>query len=341
MEKIIRQSIGIDCSKDDFAVNFSISYADMEVKHLASRVFKNQQAGFNNFLDWVKKYSEPTLPYVFVMEATGVYHERLACFLYDHKQQVAVVLPQRAKNFSKTLTVKTITDKESAKYLAVMGLEKKLDLWLKPEEVYITLKNLTRERSQIQKQVNEVKNQIHAEKSGAWPNQKSQLRLNERLQFLQKQKEEIEADIAEVLRLNPELNNRIKKVITIPGIGMLTAVTIIAETHAFRLIQNKRQLVSYAGYDVIEKQSGTSVHSKPRISKRGNKHIRKAMHMPACAAIRCSDSSKEVFKRIVSKSGIKMKGVVAVQRKLLVLIYILWKNNEEFDPEYQLKNRAA
>ncbi len=137
------------------------------------------------------------------------------------------------------------------------------------------------------------------------------------------------------------LNNRIKKVITIPGIGMLTAVTIIAETHAFRLIQNKRQLVSYAGYDVIEKQSGTSVHSKPRISKRGNKHIRKAMHMPACAAIRCSDSSKEVFKRIVSKSGIKMKGVVAVQRKLLVLIYILWKNNEEFDPEYQLKNRAA
>lgn len=341
MEKITRQSVGIDCSKDDFAVRFSISYVDLEVKHLASRVFKNQQAGFSNFLDWVEKYNDPSLPNIFVMEATGVYHERLACFLYDQQQQVAVVLPQRAKNFSKTLKVKTITDKESAKYLAVMGLEKKLDLWIKPEEIYITLKNLTRERSQIQKQVNEVKNQIHAEKSGAWPNQKSLLRLNERLQFLQKQKAEIEEDIAETLKAKPELNARIKKVTTIPGIGVLTAVTVIAETHAFRLIQNKRQLVSYAGYDVIEKESGTSVHSKPRISKRGNRHIRKAMHMPACASIRCSDSNKELFKRIVSRSGIKMKGVVAVQRKLLVLIYILWKNDAVYDPEYEYKKEIG
>lgn len=340
MKEIIRQSVGIDCSMADFAVSFSVSYQDLEVKQTAFRVFKNQPTGFNSMFEWFNKYVDKAMSAIFVMEATGVYHERLACFLSDHNQRVSVVLPQRAKNFSKTLKVKTITDKESARYLAIMGLEKKLDEWVKPELLFITLKNLTRERTQIQKQINEVKNQIHAEKSGAWPNDKSLLRLNERLEFLKMQKGQAEQDVIAILEANPELNARIKKLTTIPGIGILTAVIIIAETHGFRLIQNKRQLVSYAGYDILEKVSGTSVYCKPRISKQGNRHIRKAMHMPALAAIRCSDQSKNQFIRIVSKTGIKMKGVVAVQRKLLVLIYTLWKNKTEYDADFENKKQG-
>ncbi len=106
-------------------------------------------------------------------------------------------------------------------------------------------------------------------------------------------------------------------------------------------IRNKRQLVSYAGYDVIQKDSGTSVHARPRISKRGNRHIRKAMHMPALSSIRSCEQHKEVFKRIVAKSAIKMKAVVAVQRKLLILIYTLWKNNSEYDPRYEIKKEIG
>ena len=89
--------------------------------------------------------------------------------------------------------------------------------------------------------------------------------------------------------------------------------------------------------DVINQESGTSVKTKPRISKRRNKHIRKVMHMPALSSIRSGGNSKEVFVRLVSKTGIKMKGVVAVQRKLLVLIYILWKTGIFFDPNYEQK----
>jgi len=73
---------------------------------------------------------------------------------------------------------------------------------------------------------------------------------------------------------------------SITGIGTLTAVTVLAETNGFELIRNKRQLTSYAGLDVREKLSGTSVKGKPRISKKGNRHLRKAMHMPALTAIR-------------------------------------------------------
>ena len=109
---------------------------------------------------------------------------------------------------------------------------------------------------------------------------------------------------------------------------------VLAETNGFDLIRNKRQLASYAGYDVKEKQSGTSVKGKPRISKKGNKYLRKAMHLPALAAIRHNERFKAIYARLMSKHGIKMKAAVAVQRKLLEMTYTLYKTNKPFDKNY-------
>jgi len=105
------------------------------------------------------------------------------------------------------------------------------------------------------------------------------------------------------------------------------------------LIRSKKQLTSYAGLDVREKQSGTSVKGKPRISKKGNKFLRKSLHLPALAAIRHDERYKAVFARLVNKHGIKMKAAVAVQRKLLELIYIVFKSNKNYDKTYLQKTR--
>ncbi len=111
----------------------------------------------------------------------------------------------------------------------------------------------------------------------------------------------------------------------------------MAETNGFDLIRNKKQLSSYAGLDVKEKQSGTSVKGKPKISKKGNKHLRKALHMPALAAIRHDERFKSIFARLVSVHGIKMKAAVAIQRKLLELMYTLYKKQEKYDMDYLQK----
>ncbi|MES1181859.1 MAG: IS110 family transposase, partial [Flavobacterium sp.] len=115
------------------------------------------------------------------------------------------------------------------------------------------------------------------------------------------------------------------------GIGALTAVIILAETNGFELIRNKKQLVSYVGLDIKEKQSGTSVKAKPRISKKGNRSIRKAMHFPALTAVKWDDHYRDSYARLVSKHGIKMKALVSVQRKLLELTYILYKNKTTYN----------
>lgn len=341
MEEINKQCAGIDCSKKDFAVTFSVSDQYQEIKHLSSRKFSNKEEGFKEFKKWVEKLQTKNLPLFFVMEATGVYHERLAHYLYQQEYKLSVVLPKRAKDFSKTLPVKKITDKIASQYLAIMGLEKKLDLWVAPKLIYAELKHLTREKEQIQGQIVEIKNFMEAETSAYKVHKNSLNRFNQTLKLLQKQKAEILKEINEIIAQDQELKNKIEKLTSIPGVGIITAATVVGETNGFSQTKNKRQLVSYCGYDVINHESGTSINTKAKISKRGNKHVRKAMHMPALCSIRHEESNKATFIRIVSKTGIKMKGVVAVQRKLLVLLYVLWKNDTFFDPDYESKKEGG
>ena len=268
------------------------------------------------------------------MEATGVYHQALAYFLHEQGYEVTIVLPNKISNYTRTLKVKTVTDKTSSEAIMYFGLERKLDTWTPPKGIYRVLQQLTRERSQLMDDRTVVLNQMHAEKSEAKPHQKSLVRATKRLALLDKQEKEIMVEIKELIKNDDEVQRIVLLICSIPGIGLLTAAIILAETNGFELIRNKRQLASYAGFDVKEKQSGTSVRGKPRISKRGNKHLRKAMYMPALSAKKHNEKCKELFERLVDKHNIKMKAAVAVQRKLLELSFTVFKTNTMFDKNY-------
>lgn len=92
--------------------------------------------------------------------------------------------------------------------------------------------------------------------------------------------------------------------------------------------------MSYAGYDVVQRESGTSIKGKTRISKKGNRYIRNALYFPAMVATRFNPDIKANYLRIIMKKPSKMVGQVAIQRKLLVLLYTLWKNNTSFIEGY-------
>jgi transposase len=336
MKEVLRQCIGIDCAKDEHVASFAVMHPDRKVEQLSTLKFPNSKAGFEKFSQWVKKF-KPIEELTIIMEATGVYHEQIACYLDDKGFYVIVVLANKAKHFSKTLDIKTVNDKVSAQSLATMGLEKRLDRWKKPSPLYNNLRQLTRERDQLIQERSQIKCQLHAEKSGAWPNKGSIKRMKDRIEFINKQITEVLTAIKKLIDSDPELKRKISYVCTIKGVGLITAATVIAETNGFNLIRNKQQLVSYSGLDIKEHTSGTSVHKKARISHHGNKYLRKCLHFPALTAIRHSKDPKALFIRLVSKHGIKMKAAVAVQRKILILIYTLWKNETVFDPDYEIK----
>ena len=154
------------------------------------------------------------------------------------------------------------------------------------------------------------------------------------INFLDKQIKQVEAEIGTLIKMDQEVQKAVALITSIPGVAQKTAAGVLAETNGFELIRNKRQLISYAGLDIKEKQSGTSVKGKAKISKRGNKHLRRTMHLPALTAIRHDERFKALYQRVVARHGIKMKAAVAVQRKLLEMIYTIFKTGVRYDKNY-------
>jgi transposase len=337
---ILKQVLGIDVAQKELVVCLSKLNSDLSIEHYANKVFSNKETGFVALIKWVKKLTIENVEINFVMEATGVYHQKFAYFLDANGFNVSIVLPNKISNYIRTLVIRTITDKTCAEAIAQFGLERKLDKWHKPNIIYKNLQQLTREREQIVEERSIVKNQLHAENAEGEPNANSIKRLKARIKFLNQQEKEIKQDIEKCIKKDESIEKEIKNITTIPGVGRLTATIVLAETNGFELIRNKKQLISYSGLDVREKQSGTSVKGKPRISKKGNKFLRKAMFFPALSAVKYEQNYKEIYARLVSKNGIKMKGLVAVQRKLLELIYIIFKNKTVYQSDYNKEKRA-
>ena len=93
----------------------------------------------------------------------------------------------------------------------------------------------------------------------------------------------VEKNLKELIDSDKKLASKIKKIETIKGVGFITIIKIISETNGFLLFNSISQLVSYAGLDVIENESG-SFRGKTKISKKGNVRIRSSLYMPALSA---------------------------------------------------------
>jgi len=339
--KVLKQVLGIDVAQKELVVTLGRLNDDLSIELYAYSIFKNTDKGFLKLSQWVDKLTSKATKVRYVMEATGVYHQKFAYYLDEKKEDLSIVLPNKISNYLRTLEIKTITDKTCSEAIARFGLERKLDNWNKPKEIYRTLKQLTRERRQITDERTIVKNQLHAEQTEAMPHFASIERSKRRIHFLNTLEKEIKTEIQINIKENKELSKDIDNMCTIPGVSILTAATVIGETNGFELIRSKKQLTSYAGLDVREKLSGTSVKGKPSISKKGNSYLRSCLHLPALSTIKWDDNFRDQYARIVSKNGIKMKGCVAVQRKLLELIYIIYKNKTVYDKDFESKKNSV
>lgn len=331
---IHRQTVGIDISKDTFTACICSRNEADALTFTEIPCFDNNKKGFNQFVRWVGKNSNASGPVLFLMEATGVYYEQLAHHLHKIKKSVCVVLPNTSKHYFKSLNIKTKTDAVDAKALSQMGVERKLKLWSPPSPTLLQLRNLTRYHVQLIEQRTSLQNIKHS-KEASYDVQQFILSSNKRLiTQINKQIEKCKEQIEKVIQSDEHLRIKVEKLLTIKGVGLMTIATIIAETMGFEHVKNVKQLVSYAGYDVVERESGTSIKGKTRISKKGNRYIRNAMYFPAMVACRFNPELKEQYLRIIQRKPSKMIGQVAIQRKLLVLIYTLWKKDEVYIPNY-------
>jgi len=331
--EIIKQVIGIDISMDTFVCKVGIIKTDQQTEIGGHQVFKNTTQGIRQFYKFAKAQQIKGVTQYFLMEATGVYYEALAYFLKSKGAHVIVVLPNKAKHFGKTLTIKSKTDPIDAHMLTQMGLEKRLNEWEPPSELMKALKLLTREHLSLKELRTDAMNRIHAKTHSFKPGKDTVRRLRREIKLYETLIKEVEVSIRSLLKQDAQVWSKIQNIQRVDGVGLMTIAKVLAETNAFALIRNGKQLTSYAGLDVVLKQSG-KYKGKTKISRKGNKHLRMSVFMPALSAIKSNPRMKTYYDRMLERGKPKKTAVIAVARKLLLLIYFLWVNETEYDPAY-------
>jgi len=329
----LKNVVGIDIAKDNFVACFGHSTLSQQLHFGKETTFDNTASGFAALLNWVTKQRASDSPLWFVVEATGVYYEELAYFLADNNQLLSVLLPNKVKHFARSTELKSKTDQLDARLLCRLGLERALPAWQPPTPALRQLRALARERQVLVRQAAQLKTRTHAYQHSYQPDNRTLARLAAQQQLLVHQLKALDQDLADLLKAEPELARKLGHLTSIPGIGLTTAIVVVAETNGFVLVENERQLASYAWLDVVQHQSGLSARAT-RISRRGNVRLRTALYLPAVSSLRYNPQQIAFYARLRARQPSGKPGVIAVMRKLLVLCYSLWKNDCAYDPHY-------
>ncbi|WP_397445156.1 IS110 family transposase [Polaribacter sp. R77954] len=333
----LKYSVGLDVSSKKIDACISVIDQRQRVIVKSSKKILNTKKGFEDLIVWILKHQKDSIPVVICMEATGIYHENCAYFLHEKGFTVSIILPNKAKKYLDCLGLKSKNDSIDAKGLSQMGAEQCLQAWEPMGVFFYELRLLTRQRQNLTELKTIIKNQLDALSHAMHQLASVTAQLKENISLFESQIKELDKAILGHIASNKEVLEKVENICTIKGLGILTTSVILAETNGFTLFNNYKQVVSYAGFDVVEAQSGTRV-GKTKISKRGNSRIRRALYMPSLVVIQCEvQQFKDLYDRTYKKHGIKMKSYVAVQKKLLTMIYYLWNKNEAYDPNYKVK----
>ena len=129
-----------------------------------------------------------------------------------------------------------------------------------------------------------------------------------------------------------DLHSRIK---SIPGLGAKSSALLIVLTDGFERFDSSSALCSFAGLTPIIRESGSSIRSRPRISKMGNKRLRKVLFICSFSASKHNKACRELYNRIVAKGKSKKLALVAVCNKLLKQAFAIAKSNLWYDENYR------
>ena len=316
--------IGIDISKDSF---------DMVLRGTGSeqhRVFSNDQKGFKALVGWAEKQPERVVR--ICMEATGSYGEGLAEALYQRGYRVSVVNPYQIKRYGDHLLNRNKTDKADASLIAEF-CEKDLErlrAWKPFSPEIKALRSMGRRLDELQGMKQQEQNRL---KSGVTDLVVIES-LQENLKQLDAQIKALWKKIKEHVNQHPDLREKQRLLTSIPGIGKLTAIKLIAEIGEIKDFTSASQLAAYAGLAPKQFQSGSSVHKQTRISKQGRTELRRCLYMPAVVASEHNPIVMDLKRRMLASGHVMMEVIVAAMKKLLHLVYGVLKSGKPFDPDY-------
>jgi transposase len=315
------------CGIDVSAATLNVA-VQQENQRIEERVFDNTASGHKALTAWLQKGK---LPARVSLEATGIYSLDLALAL-DRATgvEVAVLNPKLIHRFAQTLR-RSKTDSADAQVLAEYSRRMPFTPWSAPEQSGLQLRTISRHIQGLVVEHTRQNNRLHAaEKSASTPRcvvsdlKRSMASLKLRITRLRR-------EALELVRSDEAMRKRFDLLTGMPGIAAISALQLLGELTALSAEMSVRQWVAHSGLDPAHRESGTSVHKPSRISRAGNRHLRRALYMPALVAVRRDPHLKAFYETLLSRHKAKLQALIAVARKLLHAIYGIFKSQMPYD----------
>jgi len=309
--------IGIDVSKK--VLNVFDGKKDL--------IFDNKE-NLSSLKKHLKKRYPDLSSVVILFEATGIYSFHLKAFCADNNIKAYIINPQASHNFAKSLGARSKTDTTDARTIwAYHKLPCEKDIHIpRVDQVLMTLSSYLASYRLTLKQRLSLANHLEGVKDKALHRL-----LKKEQEQLQRLEQELIVRMDTFIKGYPKLNQDYQRLLSISGIGQKTAVSLLTLFHTYP-DTNRNQITALMGLDPIQRQSGTSVHGRSRISKHGNQMMRKSLYMPALVSIQYNHKIKVFYERLVSKHKPKKVAVIAVMRKLLLIAHAIHKNKTVYAP---------
>lgn len=287
----------------------------------------NRLAGYQSLCEWLRQQSTENL--AVCMEATGRYGEAVAAYLHEAGYQMSIVNPAAVKHFAAALMKRHKTDKSDAAVLARYAAQMQPAVWQPPSAIHSHLQDLKRLVDDLQVDRTRVKNRLEGLRAGS----PVQHYLEEQLHYLEEQLQQAQDELNDLLHHDDQMESQSHLLESIPGIGHLSALQLLAELPDIRHFESADELVAYAGLCPHQQQSGNQA-SVSWLSKQGSARIRKVLYFPALSAKSHNPHLRRFAERLTAAGKAKMVVVAAVMRKLLVLVYAILKSGRPYDPTW-------
>ena len=334
--------IGVDFSKEkvDVAIIFAEGLAET-----AARVFnefKTTVSGYRQLVKWVERNScgiDPSL-WLFCGENTGDYSKGLCNFLYGKGYDMWLENARSIKDASGIRRLKS--DRADASMIAEYAMrnydkavvyEPLSESLAQLRELFLYRQMLVRHRCSFQ--VRRGEKILTMEKSPA----KTMISQSGRhiVSELNREIEKVDKRIDALIKSDEELTEVFTIVTSVPGIGTQNAVCLMVYTDNFRRFNyDSRKIACYYGIAPFGKESGTSVHSDPRVHYMANRQIKAMLTQAALAAVNFNPIMERYYRRLVERGKKKQVALNNVKNKLVHWVTAMVRKRQTFNLEYKI-----
>jgi transposase len=297
-----------------------------------TKVVPNSKAGIAALLEWAAKQNISVSQLHVVMEATGVYHEQAAKALADAGVTVSIINPAQVKDFGRGLAVRTKTDGVDSVVLARYGALLKPAAWQPPPLEARELQALLARRDAVAEDLRRERNRHEKACATDTPPLIVQS-ITASIEFLEAELKRLQGAIDDHIDRYPDLKRDMALLTSIPAVGERVGNNMLAVMHAHHF-ESAEQVAAYLGLVPVERQSGSSVLGRARLSKAGPARVRAVLYMAAVVATRCNPHVKTLYERLLARGKSKMSALGAAMRKLVHLCFGVIKTQQPYQSNY-------